>query len=116
MNFDELLAHFKAESKPEDAMVPILEPALLTYAAVWPRVTVRRVGEPTSDTWDALWACVEVDMDSLEMLMDAPPNKAAGTLRRLQALRVIFPDGTVPDMVKKMISKRVMDFVRGGSK
>lgn len=112
MSFDELLALFKERSRPEDAMVPILEPALLTYAAVWPRVTLRRVGEPVGDTWEALWACVEVDMDSLALLMDAPTSKAAGVLRRMQALRMIYPDGSVPELVRKLINKRVQDALK----
>lgn len=93
-------------------MVPILEPALLMHAALWQRVTVTRLTEPQAETWEGLWACVKVDVEGLAMLMDVPNNKAAGVLRRLQALRVIYPDGSVPELVRKLINKRVQDALK----
>lgn len=112
MDFAELLAHHKAQARPEDAMVPILEPALLTYAALWARVGLMRVAEPAGTGWADLWACVEVDVPGMAMLMDVPENKAANVLRRLQALRVIYPDGSVPDLVRKLINKRVQEALK----
>lgn len=112
MNFDELLAHFKVQSRPEDAMVPILDPVLLMYAAAWQRVKIERTGEPWNESWEGLWDCVYVDVGQLAMLMDVPENKAAAVLRRLQALRVIYPDGSVPELVRKVIAKRVQDALK----
>ena len=113
MDFEALLEKCKAEFRPEDAIVTVLEPALLMYAAAWPRVTVKRIGEPAADTWDGLWGCVKVDIDSLAMLLDVPNNKAIGIVLRLKALRVVYPDGTVPDLVRKVIQKRVTDALKG---
>lgn len=112
MNFDELLVRFKAQARPEDALVPVLDPALLLYAAVWPRVRVVIEGDPADESWDALWACVKVDTESLAMLVDAPVVKAAAVHRRLVALRLIYPDGTVPEIVRNVIGKRVKDALK----
>ncbi len=97
-------------------MVPILEPELLRYASVWPRVTLERLGEPVTDTWGALWACVRVDLEGLALLVNEPEPVAARVLRRLQAMHVIYPDGSVPELVRKVIGKRVQDVLKGGSK
>lgn len=112
MRFEDLLVQHKAQARPEDAMVPILEPALLTYAALWPRVGLTRVAEPVGSSWEDLWACVQWDVAGMAMLMDVPENKAANVLHRLKALRVIYPDGSVPDLVRKLINKRVQDALK----
>lgn len=113
MDFDELLAKFKAETKPEDAMVAILDHDLLMQAAVWQRVGIQRLGEPVADTWEALWGSVKVDVECLALLIDVPHSVAGAVFKRMQTLRIIYPDGTVPDLVRKVIQKRVNDALKG---
>ncbi len=112
MNFDELLRQYKAQERPEDAMMVILDGSLLRFAAVWPRVPLVRLGEPYGESWEALWDCVHVDVAALAMLAGVPEQEGNGALMRLKMLRLIYPDGKLPEMVRKAIGKRVVDALK----
>lgn len=110
VTFDELLARHKAASSLEDALIPVLQPELLLFAAAWRRVPMERVREvPEGDSWEALWACVRVNTKTLATLVDVHEAKAAAVSARLIALHLVYPDGTMPEVVKKLINKSVND-------
>lgn len=110
MNFDELLARHKAMVSVEDALIPVLQPELLLFAAAWRRVPIERLSDaPEGDSWDALWACVRVNTKALATLADVHEAKASAVSARLMALHLVYPDGTVPEVVRKLINKSVQD-------
>lgn len=104
MTFAKLLAAHKLQARKEDALVPLLDQALLMFAAVWPRVPLEPLGDPAGDDWDALWACVQVDMAALAELADVTEPAAARAFNRLKALRLIYPDGTAAQTVNQWLS------------
>ncbi len=112
MNFDELLRQYRAQERPEDAMMLIMDSGLLRFAAVWARVPILRLGEPFDVGWDALWDCVRVDTAALAMLAGVPEQEGIGALVRLKSLRLVYPDGSVPEMVRKIIGKSVLDALK----
>lgn len=110
MNFDELLAQYKANPRRESAALLLSDPVLLKYCVIFKQVTVERISEePTDATWGALWACVRLDLEQIALLADDELVKARKTVERLKGLRLVYPDGTLQELVNKVITKRVMD-------
>ena len=93
-------------------MMVIVDPGLLRFAAVWARVPIVRLGEPCAVDWDALWDCVHVDTAALAMLAGVPEPEGRGALVRLKTLRLVYPDGSVPELVRKILGKSVMDALK----
>lgn len=117
MTFDELLDRCKGQARKEDALVPVLDSDLLLFAAVWPRVPItRKPGDADGDTWAALWACVDVDVAALAELVDVPLPKAIRTLNRMKSLWLVFPDGSVHELVQKLVLQRVAEALATGKK
>lgn len=111
MDFEELLAKYKDNPRRESTALLFTDPVLLKYCVIWKQVTVERntnyvFGEPT---WAALWECVTVDLNQIAMLADDELVKARKNIERLKGLRLVYPDGSVQELVNKVITKKVMD-------
>ncbi len=110
MSFDELLEQYKAAPRRESAALLLTDPILLKYCVIWKQVTVERVSdEPAEASWGALWACVRLDLEQIALLADDELVKARKTVERLKGLRLVYPDGSVQELVNKVIAKKVMD-------
>lgn len=115
MGFDELLAQYKANPRRESAMLLLTDSRLLAYAVIFKQCPpVRRLvddveAEPVEASWAALWDCVKVDLAVIAMLADDELIKARKTVERLKGLRLVYPDGSLPELVNKVITKKVMD-------
>lgn len=115
MFFDELLEQYKANPRRESAMLLLTDGRLLAYAVIFKQCPPERrmvdgePMEPAEATWGDLWDCVTVDYEALAMLADDELVKARKTVERLKGLRLVYPDGSLPELVNKVITKKVMD-------
>ena len=50
-----------------------------------------------------------MDLPTIAMLADDELVKARKTVERLKGLRLVYPDGSVQELVNKVIIKRVLD-------
>lgn len=117
MDFEALLQQYKDNPRRESALVLLADMQLLSYAVIFKQCPPERVQvdgmetEPAEASWTELWKCVKVDYAAIAMLADDELVKAKKMIERLKGLRMIYPDGTLPDLVTKIITKRIMDAV-----
>lgn len=116
MDFAELLDQYKANPRRESVMLLLSDPRLIGYAVIMKQCPPERrkdeLGldmEPAEASWAALWDCVAVDYATVAMLADDELVKARKMVERLKGLRLVYPDGTLPDLATKIITKRIMD-------
>jgi len=107
MSFDELLETYKANPRRESAMLLLQDSRLLAYAVIFKqcpperRLVAGEPVEPVEANWTALWDCVAVDYEAIAMLADDELVKARKTVERLKGLRLVYPDGSLPELVNK---------------
>ena len=117
MDFEALLASCKANPKRESAAVLLTDWKLLNYCVIFKQCPPTRrlvdglAVEPQADTWAALWDCVECDFVALALLADDEVVRARQMVERLKGLRLVYPDGSLQDLVTKVVTKRIMDAV-----
>lgn len=101
------LDEHKERFPPARALLVLDDKTLRRYVLSWSPLVVRMVKEwPDDETLAAAWSCVEVDTAALaDLTGDSPPDVAAA-LRRLQALEMVYPDGTIPSAVTKVLTKQ----------
>lgn len=101
------LEDIKERFPPARALLVLDEKTLRRYVLSWSPLLVRMVKDwPDDETLTAAWACVEVDMDALaDLTGDSPPTMAAA-LRQLQRLEMVYPDGTIPEAVTRVLNKK----------
>ena len=115
MDFEELLDQYKTNPRRESAVLLLNDARLLSYAVIFKQCPPERVLEygspahPEEATWNSLWECVRVNYDSIALLADDELVKAKKNIERLKGLRLIYPDGTLPDLATKIITKRIME-------
>lgn len=115
MDFEALLDQYKANPRRESVMLLLTDTRLLAYAVIFKQCAPERVlefgveVEPLEASWSALWDCVRVDLEAIALLADDELVKARKNIERLKGLRLIYPDGTLPDLATKIITKRIME-------
>ena len=110
MDFEELLARYKDNPRRESTALLLTDPVLLKYCVIFKQVTVERLSDaPAAATWGALWDCVALDLEQIALLADDELVKARKSVERLKGLRLVYPDGTLQELVNKVITKKVMD-------
>lgn len=96
-------------------MLLLTDTRLLAYAVIFKQLAIERLmvdgeeAQPVEASWSALWDCVRVDLDAIALLADDELVKARKNIERLKGLRLIYPDGTLPDLATKIITKRIME-------
>ncbi len=110
MSFDELLAQYKASPRRESAALVLSDSMLFKYCVVFKQLKPRLLYDwPEAATWEALWACVDVDLERIALLADDVPAVALRYIERLKGLRLVYPDGTVQALVEQMFEKRLKE-------
>lgn len=115
MDFEALLEQYKANPRRESVMLLLTDSSLLAYAVIFKQCAPERLlmggveVEPMEASWTALWDCVRVDLEAIALLADDELVKARKNIERLKGLRLIYPDGTLPDLATKIITKRIME-------
>lgn len=114
-DYDDLLQDFKDSPKRESAAALLSDNRLLTYTVIWLRCPPERIQvdglmiEPKEKSWSALWDCVKVPYEAIALLADDELVRAKKMVERMKGLRLVYPDGTVQDLVTKIITKRILD-------
>lgn len=110
MDFEALLEQYKASPRRESAVLLLQDANLLAYTVIFKQCPPELVTHyPIEMNWTGLWECVRVDYDAIAMLADDELVKARKTIERLKGLRLIYPDGTLPDLATKIITKRILE-------
>jgi hypothetical protein len=101
------LVEIKDRFPPARALLVLDDKTLRRYVLSWSPLLVRVLKDwPDDDSLTAAWDCVEVDTDALaDLTGDSRPGMAAA-LRQLQRLEMIYPDGTIPAAVTRVLNKR----------
>lgn len=110
MDFDELLDAYKASPRKESLVLLLNEPVLLKYCVIFKQVPIKRIDDYPSDrTWAELWKCVELDYEQIALLADDTLTQAKKNVTRIVGLRLVYPDGSVPQLVEKAMVKMITD-------
>lgn len=109
-DFEESLEAWKAREEHADALILLQDNALLKYAGLWRKAMVTSVSSyPIDSGWRSLWECVTVDYQLLADMADETEGRARFQLRRLQEMRLVYPDGTRTAMATKAVMKFMAD-------
>lgn len=97
-------------------MLLLNDARLVSYAVIFKQCPPQRLvdaddveAEPVEPSWEALWDCVRVDFAAIALLADDELVRAKKNIERLKGMRLIYPDGSLPDLATKIITKRIMD-------
>lgn len=108
--FDDVLADWKDREKHDDALILLLDNALLKYAGLWRASALTRVSSFVfGSDWPSLWECVTVNYKHLADLADDTEARTRFQVSRLRELRLIYPDGTRTAMATKAVMKFMFD-------
>lgn len=109
--FSVALEELRDEFPEHRACLVLDDKTVRRYVVAWnpSLVRVRSGGYIYGRTMPDLWECVHVDLQALmDITGDSEPEVRA-MLRRLQALQLIYPDGTVPLAAKNVVLSRLAD-------
>lgn len=110
MDFDEILALRKEEFEAWRAMVVLDDRAVRRYVMCWRPSLVRRLHDyPIGYTMADLWDCVKVDYDALGEMTGETTADVMARFRQLQAMELIYPDGSVAFPVVKVMSAKLQE-------
>jgi hypothetical protein len=108
MNFDELLEERKALFEDHRALIVLDDKAMRRYVLCWGAMLVQRWQDyPMGHTLADLWACVRVDFQALADLTGESLPQVMGHFRQAQGLELIYPDGSIPEAVTKVLKRRL---------
>lgn len=110
MEFEELLQTYKDNPRREATAVLLQDSELFRFCVIWMQVPTRRWSDaPRDETWPALWDCVHVDIGKIALLGDVTEVEAMKMVERMKGMRLVYPDGSVQELVKKLIVKKLKD-------
>lgn len=113
MRFDDTLDRIKAQFVGFRALLVLDDKVLRRYVMAWGPLLVRRVDDwPLDDTLAGLWACVDVDFDALGDLTNDSHADVVARFRQMQALELVYPDGTVAQAVVKVLTNELNKYAK----
>jgi hypothetical protein len=110
MDFEAILSLRKEEFEPWRALIVLDDKSVRRYVMCWRGNLVRRISDyPMGYTRADLWECVKVDYQALtEITGDSLPDVMA-RFRQLQAMDLIYPDGSIPAAVVKVLTAKMQE-------
>lgn len=91
--------------EPYRALIVLDDKTVRRYVLAWSPALVRLLNDwPLDDTLADLWECVKVDHDKLADLTGDPLPTVLSSLRRVQGLGLVYPDGSIPPAVVQVLS------------
>ncbi|MDP1530328.1 MAG: hypothetical protein Q8M05_13180 [Rhodoferax sp.] len=106
--FEAALDLHKEKFEPFRALVVVDDKALRRYVMRWGPALVRRHDDyPLDNDMGTLWACVTVNFQALADLTGHSLPQVNSYFRQAQGLQLIYPDGTVPDAVVKLLRRKL---------
>lgn len=113
--FEEKLAHFKENEKPEAVLLVADEPNLINIVISWTNMKVMRAkklrclrGDSESEVWEWLWRNAIYSRKELIAKSSLPEHGFDRKMIPLIGNRVLYPDGTVNSFVQRYLRDRVM--------
>lgn len=109
MKWSEAMEAFRREEQKEVALMIIEERTLRMLLAVWPLVPRQAPGpqdEVGTPDWSAAWELAPFDAAQVRKLA---PMVDVNVVRRAQALRLIYPDGSVHSLGRMAVQKMIHD-------
>lgn len=106
--FEAALELHKEKFEPYRALIVLDDKALRRYVMSWGPGLVRRHDDyPLDNDMAALWACVTVNFQALADLSGDSMPQVMSYFTRAQGLQLIYPDGTVPAALVKLLRKKL---------
>jgi len=102
--YEKLLRRLKSTSWGIGRLA-LLDEEMIKIAIAWPHAP-REFTAPATGEKDP-WSCIWVDMAALGEIAQIQLPRLKKAFYRLQKLKLIFPDGTVPDEVEGFIRAEV---------
>ena len=117
--YDEKLAEFKGQEKPEVVLLVADDAALMKLAVAWPNLTISRKkklsGSPESEAesawWNWLWANTEFSEDEWTEKAGSTAlgfSDVDAAIKTLVGNRIVYPDGTLNSFVQRYLRDRVL--------
>lgn len=118
MNRQELIEHWRSQEVKEAAALVVEDKTLQKVLAAWPMVGVVESDiehfEPDDpESWDAVWSGLRIDQAALAELAGLQHGPAVQAFNRAKRLRLIYPDGTVHDLARMVLQRRIKDALTG---
>ena len=114
--FDEELARFKQNEKPEVVLLIADDPNLIRICVAWTNTTVKRVAkvrQPRSDSeshvWNWLWKNTKFSKTELSGMSSVSEFSLDGILDPLIGNRILYPDGTLNSYVQRYLREMVLN-------
>ena len=108
--FESALDLHKERFEPYRALIVLDDKALRRYVMSWGPGLVRRHDDyPLDNDMAALWACVTVNFQALADLSGDSMPQVMSYFTRAQGLQLIYPDGTVPAALVKLLRKKLSE-------
>lgn len=113
MTLAELLVPFKAEDDPTRIVCLVDDLEAMRVVAVWPNVPMtwkKAKGaqpEERNELWAWLWEGCDVYEPQVAEMAGVGERAVAAKITMLASARLIFPDGTVSNLARGLIQRRV---------
>ena len=112
--YEQVLAEFKAQEKPEGVLLLAEDTDLIRIAVAWPNMTVSRPRKFTrlaeraseNERWEWLWHNTEF---SRQEMMEKADQSFQGLGRKFKALtgnRILYPDGSINSFAQRYLRER----------
>ena len=113
--YDEKLAWFKENEKPEVVLLIADEPKLIRIAVAWTNTAVKRAevaaapgGLAEAGLWDWLWGHARYSRDELIRKSTRSEHYFDRRMQTLVGNRVLYPDGTMNSYVQRYLRDKVL--------
>ena len=118
MNRQDLIEHWRSQEVKETAALVVEDKTLQKVLAAWPMVGVgdselAHFAPDDAASWEAVWSGLKIDQAALAELAGLQHGPAVQAFNRAKRLRLIYPDGTVHDLARMVLQRRIKDALTG---
>lgn len=115
--YDQKLARFKQNERPEAVLVVADNPERIKIVVAWTSLEVRRAeeltglrGESESEVWEWLWKNTRYSRAELidRIGISFSESGLASKMKPLIGNRILYPDGTINSFVQRYLRERVL--------
>lgn len=118
MDRQDLIEHWRSQEVKETAALVVEDKTLQKVLAAWPMVGVlpselEHFEPDEPESWNAVWSGLRVNVDALAELAGLQHGMAVQAFNRAKRLRLIYPDGTIHDLARMVLQRRIKDALTG---
>ncbi len=104
--YDDMLVMVKSEPVPETVLL-VLTPPMIRMLAVWHKIPRRVSKEPDyQSALDVVWHHTNLDVAYWGRLAGVTDGDVWEYYRRMAALNIVYPDGSMPLIVKEHVRRQ----------